>query len=70
MKRLATAAVAMTVAVSSAALSGQVPYQRLIDAANEPGAWLTYSGGYFGQRYSELTQFIYDFNLMQAVISS
>jgi alcohol dehydrogenase (cytochrome c) len=44
------------VAVSGAALSGQVPYQRIVDAAKEPGAWLTYSGGYFGQRYSTLDQ--------------
>jgi alcohol dehydrogenase (cytochrome c) len=49
----------MTVAVvagSGAALSGQVSYQRIVDAAKEPGAWLTYSGGYFGQRYSALDQ--------------
>jgi alcohol dehydrogenase (cytochrome c) len=44
------------VAVSGAALSGQVSYQRIVDAAKEPGAWLTYSGGYFGQRYSALDQ--------------
>lgn len=54
MKRLAM--VMAAVAVSGAALSGQVPYQRIVDAAKEPGAWLTYSGGYFGQRYSTLDQ--------------
>ena len=42
--------------VSGAALTGQVPYQRLVDAAKEPGAWLTYSGGYSGQRHSTLDQ--------------
>lgn len=54
MKRLAM--VMAAVAVSGAALSGQVPYQRIVDATKEPGAWLTYSGGYFGQRYSTLDQ--------------
>lgn len=54
MKRLAM--VVAAVAVSGAAPSGQVPYQRIVDAAKEPGAWLTYNGGYFGQRYSTLDQ--------------
>ena len=54
-----TAAMAAAVAamiVSGAALAAQVPYARLVDAAKEPGAWLTYSGGYSGQRYSTLAQ--------------
>lgn len=54
MKRLLMAAA--VVGVSGAVLSGQVPYQRIVDAAKEPGAWLTYSGGYFGQRHSLLNQ--------------
>ena len=54
MKRVTLAVVLMV--VSGAALTGQVPYQRLVDAATEPGAWLTYSGGYHGQRYSALDQ--------------
>ncbi len=54
MKRLVLAVA--VVAASGAALRGQVPYQRIVDAAKEPGAWLTYSGGYFGQRYSTLAQ--------------
>jgi len=37
-------------------LTAQVPYQRIVDAANEPGSWLTYSGNYQGHRYSALTQ--------------
>jgi len=37
-------------------LSGQVSFERLRDAAVEPHNWLTYSGGYFSQRYSELDQ--------------
>ena len=34
----------------------QVTSARLIDAAKEPQNWLTYSGGYFSQRYSALAQ--------------
>ncbi len=34
----------------------QVPYQRLAKASSEPGAWLTYSGGYAGHRFSPLAQ--------------
>jgi alcohol dehydrogenase (cytochrome c) len=37
-------------------LAAQITGQRLTGAANEPQNWLTYSGGYFGQRYSELVQ--------------
>ncbi len=32
----------------------QVPYERIRDAGNEPGNWLTYSGDYAGHRYSPL----------------
>jgi alcohol dehydrogenase (cytochrome c) len=35
---------------------GQVTYDRLLRAAHEPQNWLTYSGGYFSQRYSLLRQ--------------
>src|SRR6185369_11720384 len=35
---------------------GQVPYERIVGAAKEPGNWLTYSGNYLGQRYSPLTE--------------
>ncbi|MEK7829564.1 MAG: PQQ-dependent dehydrogenase, methanol/ethanol family [Acidobacteriota bacterium] len=34
----------------------QVPYQRIADAAKEPGNWLTYSGNYNSHRFSNLTQ--------------
>lgn len=44
------------IAVSGVALVGQVPYQRLVAAAEEPGVWLTYSGDYRGQRHSALDQ--------------
>src|SRR5262249_54403403 len=33
-----------------------VPYERIRDAAKEPGNWLTYSRDYTGQRYSPLDQ--------------
>ena len=33
-----------------------MPFDRLRDAAAEPRNWLTYSGTYFSQRYSELDQ--------------
>ena len=34
----------------------QVPYQRIVDARNEPGSWLTYSGNYQGHRFSSLKE--------------
>src|SRR5207248_1704858 len=34
----------------------QVPYERIVNAAKEPGNWVTYSGNYLGHRYSPLTQ--------------
>ena len=37
-------------------LHAQVSFDRLRQAAGEPENWLTYSGGYFSQRYSELDQ--------------
>ena len=39
-----------------AGLSAQVPYERVLDAAQTPADWLTYSGNYSSQRYSELDQ--------------
>jgi alcohol dehydrogenase (cytochrome c) len=36
--------------------AADVPYSRIRDAAKEPGSWLSYSGTYSGQRYSELKQ--------------
>ena len=37
-------------------LSGQVPFERLREAGSEPENWVTYSGGYFSNRYSGLDQ--------------
>jgi alcohol dehydrogenase (cytochrome c) len=41
---------------SSLDASAQVTYDRLQRADQEPQNWLTYSGGYASQRYSQLTQ--------------
>ena len=35
---------------------GQVSYDRIVNAGNEPGNWLTYSGNYLGHRFSPLSQ--------------
>jgi alcohol dehydrogenase (cytochrome c) len=42
--------------VLPASLAAQVTADRLVRADAEPQNWLTYSGGYFSQRYSALTQ--------------
>ena len=55
MLRTAVLALALSGSVLAAA-SAQVPFERLRGAAEEPQNWLTYSGGYFSQRYSELDQ--------------
>jgi len=41
---------------ATAILPAQVPFERIRDAANEPGNWLTYSGNYAGQRNSPLAE--------------
>ena len=41
---------------SAASLYAQVSFDRLVRSAQEPHNWLSYSGGYFSQRHSELTQ--------------
>jgi alcohol dehydrogenase (cytochrome c) len=40
----------------SAVAAAQVPYERIVNAAREPGNWLTYSGNYLGHRFSALRQ--------------
>ena len=37
-------------------LHGQVPYDRILRAADDPQNWLTYNGTYSSQRYSSLSQ--------------
>jgi alcohol dehydrogenase (cytochrome c) len=51
----------VTVAIALAYLfaqgaSDRVPYERIRNAAAEPGNWLTYSGAYNGQRHSGLVE--------------
>ena len=36
--------------------NAQVPYDRILNAADEPQNWLTYNGGYMSQRFSLLDQ--------------
>jgi alcohol dehydrogenase (cytochrome c) len=48
--------VALVVGTAGSLLSAQVPYDRILRAAAEPHNWLTYHGGYLGQRYSPLNQ--------------
>ena len=43
-------------ALTNAGLHAQVSYDRLRQAEQEPHNWLTYSGNYSGNRYSELVQ--------------
>src|SRR5580704_3954630 len=47
---------AMLLSLACGSLVGQVTYDRLVRAAQEPRNWLTYSGTYTGQRYSTLAQ--------------
>jgi len=42
-------------ALLAAGLSAQVSYDRILHADREPQNWLTYSGGYAGLRYANLT---------------
>ena len=50
------AALAILIGLGAAGTSAQVPSERLEAAAEAPADWLTYSGTYFSQRYSELDQ--------------
>lgn len=43
-------------AAAALPLTAQVTYDRILNAAKEPGNWLTYSGNYAGHRYSSLAQ--------------
>ena len=47
-------------AAAAGGLSAQVPFERLRNAAGEARNWLTYSGTYFSQRYSQLDQITAD----------
>ena len=56
MSKRAFAALALVLAASYGLHAQQVTYDRILRAAEEPQNWLTYSGGYFSQRYSSLKQ--------------
>lgn len=49
-------AVAIGLGVLTSPLHGQVSFERLRRADSDPRNWLTYSGNYFGHRYSGLKQ--------------
>ena len=49
-------AVMLLAGLPAADAAAQVTFDRLRAAAEEPENWLTYSGAYFSQRYSELDQ--------------
>lgn len=59
LRTAALAAFALTLG-APAGLTAQVSYERILNAANEPGSWLTYNGTYMSQRYSGLTQITRD----------
>ena len=42
--------------LATAAPKAQVTFERLLRADREPQNWLTYSGTYLSQRFSQLTQ--------------
>jgi alcohol dehydrogenase (cytochrome c) len=46
----------LLVVLPASHLPAQVTYERLLHADREPQNWLTYSGGYAGNRYSSLDQ--------------
>ena len=43
-------------ALLAAPVHAQIPYERILQAEDEPESWLTYNGSYMSQRYSRLTQ--------------
>ena len=51
-----TVLAAILSALTFASVHGQVAFERLRDAADEPRNWLTYSGSYFSQRHSGLDE--------------
>jgi alcohol dehydrogenase (cytochrome c) len=44
------------VTIAAFRLDAQITYDRILKAADEPHNWLTYNGGYAGQRYTLLNQ--------------
>ena len=54
-RRVVPGALLIGVALSGA-IDAQVTFDRILRAADDPQNWITYSGGYAGQRHSLLTQ--------------
>ena len=50
------ALLALTAALMAVQASGQVTWERLINAKSDPANWLTYGGTYQSQRYTTLDQ--------------
>ena len=46
----------ISVVVTPSLVGAQVPYKRIVNAASEPGNWLTYSGNYQAHRFSQLRE--------------
>lgn len=46
----------LTVTCLTLSAQAQVPFERILNAADEPHNWLTYNGGYMSQRFSLLDQ--------------
>jgi len=58
-KRFSLALASLVLLATLVALGQVAPnitHERLVNSAKEPHNWLSYSGNYFSQRYSELTQ--------------
>ena len=56
MFRILVATALIALAAGEPARAREVPYERLLATAKEPGNWLTYSGDYRGHHYSALDQ--------------
>jgi len=54
--RFAVAFLFALISLGAISASAQVPYQRLVNAAQTPNDWLTHNGNYSSQRYSSLNQ--------------
>src|SRR5271165_2816900 len=49
-------ALLLTAAISAVNARAQVTFDRILNSAQEPQNWLTYSGDYYGHRFSTLDQ--------------
>jgi alcohol dehydrogenase (cytochrome c) len=56
MRRPLTSAACLILLVALPATAQEVPYERLVQAEDEPASWLTYSGTYAAHRFSPLDQ--------------